>query len=70
MTRDEIETFFEGRREAWWTRDAESLGACHAEDGIMESPMFGHRQGRRAITDSYKALFATFPDWDFKARSF
>lgn len=66
MTRDDIETLFEGRRQAWLTRDADSLGAFHTEDGTMESPMFGHRQGRQAITDSYKALFATFPDWDFQ----
>ena len=66
MTRQEIEAFFEGRRQAWLTRDADGLGAFHTEDGTMDSPMFGHRQGRQAIADSYRALFATFPDWDFQ----
>lgn len=66
MTRDEIEAFFEGRRQAWLTRDADGLGAFHTENGTMDSPMFGHRQGRHAIADSYRALFATFPDWDFQ----
>lgn len=67
MTRQEIVAFFEGRQQAWLSRDADSLGAFHAEQGTIESPMFGRRQGRPAITDSYKALFATFPDWDFLA---
>ena len=66
MTRDEIKAFFEGRRQAWLTRDADALGMFHTEDGTMDSPMFGHRQGRQAIADSYRALFATFPDWDLQ----
>lgn len=65
MTRQEILDFFEGRQQAWENRDAEGLGAFHALQGTIESPMFGRRQGRPAITDSYRALFATFPDWAF-----
>ena len=66
MNRYEILAFFEGRQQAWVNRDADGLGAFHAEDGTIESPMFGRRQGRQAIADSYRALFATFPDWDFQ----
>ena len=66
MNRHEILAFFEGRQAAWKNRDASGLGAFHTEDGTIESPMFGRRQGRPAITDSYRALFATFPDWDFQ----
>ena len=66
MTRGEILAFFEGRHQAWLNRDADGLGAFHAEDGTIESPMFGRRQGRQAIADSYRALFAVFPDWDFQ----
>ena len=66
MDRHEILAFFEGRQQAWVNRDADGLGAFHAEDGTIESPMFGRRQGRQAIADSYRALFTTFPDWDFQ----
>jgi len=66
MTREEMLVFFEGRQQAWLNRDADGLGAFHAENGTLESPMFGHRQGRQAIADSYRALFAIFPDWDFQ----
>ncbi len=66
MTRQDIEAFFEGQLQAWLMRDADALGAFHTEDGTVESPMFGRRQGRRSISESYRALFATFPDWDFQ----
>jgi len=66
MTRQEIIEFFDTRQKAWANRDPEGLGAGHAEHGTIESPMFGHREGRSAITESYRALFATFPDWDFQ----
>jgi steroid delta-isomerase-like uncharacterized protein len=66
MTRQEIEAFFSERHQAWLTRDADALGAFHTEDGVLESPMFGRRQGRKAIADSYRALFEIFPDWDFQ----
>lgn len=66
MTRQEIVKFFDGQKEAWLTRDAIALGAFHAEQGTIESPMFGPRQGRQAIADTYRALFTTFPDWDFR----
>ena len=66
MTRDEIVTFFDERQQTWLNRDSDGLGAFHAENGTIESPMFGRRQGRQAISDSYRALFATFPDWDFQ----
>ena len=66
MTREQIVAFFEGRHQAWLNRDADGLGAFHAEQGTIESPKFGRRQGRHAIADSYRALFTTFPDWDFQ----
>lgn len=66
MTRQETVAFFEGRHQAWLNRDADGLSAFHAEQGTIESPMFGRRQGRQAIADSYRALFVTFPDWEFQ----
>jgi len=66
MTREEITAFFDGRKQAWADRDADELGEGHALQGTAESPMFGHLQGRAKIADTYRALFATFPDWDFR----
>ena len=67
MTRQEITAFFDGRLGAWKQRDPNLLASGHAADGTIESPMFGRRRGREAILDTYKALFVTFPDWDFEA---
>jgi len=66
MTRPEIDAFFKERQEAWTARDSERLAAGHADDGVVESPMFGRRQGRQAIAESYRALFDIFPDWDYQ----
>lgn len=66
MTRQEIVAFFEGRVQPWARRDPDALADGHAEDGSIESPMFGQRQGREAIRETYRTLFTAFPDWDFK----
>lgn len=66
MTRVEIEAFFHERQLAWTNRDPDALAGGHAEDGVLDSPMFGHREGRQAIRDSYRALFDIFPDWDYQ----
>jgi steroid delta-isomerase-like uncharacterized protein len=66
MTRPEIEAFFKDRQLAWARRDPEGLAAGHADDGVIDSPMFGHRQGRQAIRETYRALFEIFPDWDYQ----
>lgn len=66
MTRAEIEAFFTSRRHLWTSRDAEGLAACHAEHGTLDSPMFGRREGRAAIRQSYQSLFEIFPDWDYQ----
>lgn len=65
MTRDDINAFFLERQQAWTARDPEGLAVGHSLTGTIESPMFGNRQGRPAIAESYRLLFATFPDWDF-----
>jgi C-1 hydroxylase len=66
MTRDEIVGFFERRQLDWRARNPETLSAGHTEDGTVVSPMFGALHGRAEIADSYRKLFATFPDWFFK----
>jgi len=67
MTRDEIVRFFDARLLDWRARNPDSLAAGHAEDGTVVSPMFGALHGRAEIAESYRRLFATFPDWFFKS---
>jgi predicted ester cyclase len=66
MTRDEIVQFFDVRQAAWRARDPDGLAAGHAADGTVVSPMFGALHGRAEMAESYRRLFATFPDWLFK----
>jgi predicted ester cyclase len=66
MTRAEIEAFFASRRHLWTARNADDLARCHAEHGTLDSPMFGRRDGRAAIRQSYQSLFEIFPDWDYQ----
>jgi steroid delta-isomerase-like uncharacterized protein len=63
MTRTEIEAFLERHIAAGQHHDVEALAANHAPDGVIVSPMFTTVRGRAAITDSYRRLFRTFPDW-------
>lgn len=66
MTRNEIVQFFEARQKEWRIRHPEGLAEGHAADGVVVSPMFGALNGRAEITESYRKLFTTFPDWTFK----
>lgn len=65
MTRQETVGFFADRQARWNARDDAALASGHAENGTVQSPMHGLRRGRSAIADSYSALFAAFPDWQF-----
>ncbi len=67
MTRQDVEVLLERRQQAWHRRDAEALGAFHAEDGVVKSPIFGTVKGRSAIAVSYVNLFKTFADWSIEA---
>jgi len=69
VTRVEIEAFFSERQQAWANRDPDVLAVGHADDGVIHSPMFGHRHGRQAIRESYRALFDIFPDWDYQGEA-
>lgn len=66
MTRDAIVRFFDDRQADWRARNPETLAARHVTDGTVVSPMFGALHGRAEIEESYRRLFATFPDWYFK----
>ena len=66
MTREQVVQFFEARGAEWAARDADALAAGHAVAGTVVSPMFGTLRGRSEIADSYRRLFASFPDWETK----
>jgi steroid delta-isomerase-like uncharacterized protein len=63
MTRQDVETLFARRQQAWDSRDAEALTADHGENGTIVSPIFRTVQGRPEIRESYRSLFTRFPDW-------
>jgi steroid delta-isomerase-like uncharacterized protein len=63
MTREEIVTMIQGRRDAFVRRDAAALAAGHAKDGVLESPGAGGTvTGREAIAKIYREWFEGFPD--------
>ncbi len=63
MTGDPIKSFIDRHTAAWNRRDAAGLSLDHAEDGMIDSPMFARVEGRPAIRGTYESLFAIFPDW-------
>jgi predicted ester cyclase len=62
MTREQIEQFFVKRNDAWNRHDIAALTTDHAEDGEVDSPVWGHVRGRKSIEDIYVQWFASFPD--------
>ena len=65
MTYAEISQFFGRQQEAWVAHDPDALSRGHAEEGTVVSPIFRTITGRNAIRDSYRSLFAIFPDWHY-----
>jgi steroid delta-isomerase-like uncharacterized protein len=62
MTRDEILALFNRREAAWAARDAASLTADHAADGVVVSPTGGVLEGKAEIERIYRVWFTAFPD--------
>jgi steroid delta-isomerase-like uncharacterized protein len=62
MTRDELQAVVERHTETWNQRDPQALSNYHSPEGIVESPMYGTRVGRKAIEESQRAFFTSFPD--------
>ena len=62
MTRGELQTIFDKYMDTWKRRDPAALAACHAPDGVVESPMYQTRRGRKEIEDAYRAFLTSFPD--------
>lgn len=65
MTHDDAVKLFERQQESWNAADAEALSRDYTEDGTIISPIFHTVRGKPEIVDSYRTLFATFPDWRY-----
>jgi steroid delta-isomerase-like uncharacterized protein len=65
MTRQELLEFFARRDEAWQRHDTAALVLEHAEDGEVESPLWGKVKGRSAIQNIYAQWFSSFPDAEY-----
>jgi steroid delta-isomerase-like uncharacterized protein len=65
MTRNEILKFFARRDENWQRHDSAALVADHAEDGTVDSPLWGQVKGRAAIQNTYSQFYSSFPDAEF-----
>lgn len=65
MTRDDAIKVFNHQQAAWNARDPEALARDYADDGTVISPIFRTVQGKAAIVESFRALFTTFPDWQY-----
>jgi len=62
MTREEVETFFARRQQAYDSLDAAALAADYADDCVVESPMAGRIEGRATVEQVFRSLFETFVD--------
>ena len=68
MNRTEILEFFAVRDKAWWDHDADALVVGHADDGELDSPLWGNIKGKSAIQKCYEEWFSTFPDTEFSSK--
>ena len=67
MTHEELPRVFAQLQDGWTTRNPETLSRAHSEGGTIISPIFRTVTGRPAILESYRSLFAIFPDWHYHA---
>jgi steroid delta-isomerase-like uncharacterized protein len=65
MIRDDAREVFRRQQAAWNARNPEALARDYADDGTIISPIFRTVQGRDAIVESFRAVFTTFPDWQY-----
>lgn len=68
MTREQVVGVMQAMQRAWNAKDAVALGAAHAEDGVVHSPMFGEVRGRADIERTYRDMFRAFGDWNFEGQ--
>ncbi len=65
MTREDIVEFFVRRDAAWQRHDYAELAADHAENGEVDSPLWGKIEGAVAIKNTYVQWFSSFPDAEY-----
>jgi steroid delta-isomerase-like uncharacterized protein len=68
MTREQIVGVMQAMQRAWTVRDPVALAATHAEDGLVQSPIFGEVRGRADIERTYRDLFRAFADWTYEGQ--
>ena len=62
LWRAELQAVSDRLQDAFTRRDPVAVAACHAVDGVVESPMFATLRGRKAIEEAQRAFFTAFPD--------
>lgn len=62
MTRAALQALADRYLDAWQRHDVAAIAACHAPDGLVESPMFATLRGRPALGEAHRTLFTAFPD--------
>jgi steroid delta-isomerase-like uncharacterized protein len=62
MTREELQITADNYVKAWQRRDPVAIAQHHAQDGVMESPIYSTLHGRQAIEDAARSFFNSFPD--------
>ncbi len=62
MTRAELQALAERYLETWRQRNPVSIASLYAVDGVVESPIYATLRGRKAVEDSFRAFFTSFPD--------
>src|SRR5262249_55048104 len=65
MTRDDVLSLVQRRRDAFNAHDPAALAALHSERGVVASPLGGVLEGRAEIERVYRLLFSAFPDIHF-----
>lgn len=68
MTREQIVGVMQAMQRAWAARDPVALASAHAEDSLVQSPIFGEVRGRAEIERTYRDLFRAFADWTYEGQ--
>jgi steroid delta-isomerase-like uncharacterized protein len=69
MSRADLQALIVRYFETWNRHDPAAVARCHAENGVVESPMYATLRGRKAIEEASRAFFSSFPDATFDVES-
>lgn len=62
MTREQVVAMAQAMERSWNAHDGAALAANHAEESVVESPIFGTVRGRAAIQRAHEEFFRAFAD--------